>query len=89
MWLRSGDFDWHGVLAVASLVLPLLFVIVFGCKSAVEDKKKEKEEDAADEAEIADQPWRKNEIEMRQRARKSNTVPVPAHASVLAGGTAH
>ena len=85
MWLRSGDFDWHGALAVGSLVLPLLFVIVFGCKSAFEDKKKEKEEDAADDLKMEQMPWRKEEIQMRQRARKANAVPVPAHASVLAG----
>ena len=85
MWLRSGEFDWHGLISIGSLVLPLLFVIAFGCKSAYEDKKKEKDEDAQDELLMSEQPWRKDEIQARQRARKSTAVPVPAHASVLAG----
>lgn len=85
MWLRTGHFDWHGALSVASLLLPLLFVIVFGLKSAFEDKKKDKEEDAQDEILMSEQPWRKDEIMQRQRARKSIAVPVPAHASMLAG----
>jgi|MEHZ01.2.fsa_nt_MEHZ010440434.1_1 hypothetical protein len=85
MWLRSGEFDWHGVVSVGSLMIPLLFVIVYGIKSALEDKKKEKEEDAADELEATEQPWRKEEIAMRQRARKSTAVPIASHASVLAG----
>ena len=39
MWKRNGDFDWHGVISMASILLPMLFLIVFGIKSMLEDKK--------------------------------------------------
>ena len=48
-------------------------------------EQKEKEEDEADAEEIAQQPWRKEEILMRQRKRKENVIPIPGHAATLAG----
>lgn len=85
MWKRNGDFDWHGVISIASLVLPLLFLIVFGIKSMREDKAHEKAAERADAEEIEQQPWRKEEILMRQRKRKENVIPIPGHAATLAG----
>ena len=50
-----------------------------------EDHKKEKEELEQDEAEVAAAPWRKEEVELRRRARNSNSMGVPSHADIVAG----
>ena len=50
-----------------------------------EDHKKEKEELEHDEAEVAAAPWRKEEVELRRRARNSNSMGVPSHADIVAG----